>query len=45
VLAPETETRIRQLALEQLAELAEALLDFSGADDLHAWLQVLPPAE
>jgi hypothetical protein len=45
VLAPETETRIRQLALGQLAELAEALLDFSGADDLHAWLQALPPAE
>jgi predicted transposase YdaD len=44
-LAPATETRIRQLTLGQLAQLAEALLDFTGTDDLDTWLQALPSAE
>ena len=30
--------RIQSLPLEQLESLAEALLDFQGADDLEAWL-------
>jgi hypothetical protein len=44
-LAPATVTQIEHLTMEQLGALAEALLDFSDADDLHAWLQALPPAE
>jgi hypothetical protein len=44
-LTPATETRIRQLSLGQLEQLAEALLDFTGTDDLDTWLQALPPAE
>jgi hypothetical protein len=32
------EARIRALPLPQLEALAEALLDFQGADDLNAWL-------
>lgn len=34
-----TQSRIRALPLERLESLAEALLDFQGADDLAAWLQ------
>ena len=30
--------RIQSLPLEQLESLAEALLNFQGADDLAAWL-------
>ncbi|MEB3200279.1 MAG: DUF4351 domain-containing protein [Synechococcaceae cyanobacterium] len=30
---------MRSLPLERLEALAEALLDFRGADDLNAWLQ------
>jgi predicted transposase YdaD len=37
-LSPEQESRIRALPLPQLEALAEALLDFRGADDLKAWL-------
>ncbi len=33
-----TTARIQALPLEQLETLAEALLDFAGADDLAAWL-------
>jgi hypothetical protein len=33
-------TRIQALPLEQLEALGLALLDFSGADDLTAWLAV-----
>ena len=32
------EARIRALPLPELEALAEALLDFQGADDLNAWL-------
>jgi predicted transposase YdaD len=37
-LTPSQEARIRALPLPQLEALAEALLDFKGADDLKAWL-------
>ncbi len=43
VLAPATEHRIRELSMVQLEHLADALLDFGGMDDLHAWLHALPP--
>jgi hypothetical protein len=38
-LDKETSARIETLSTEQLGELGEALLDFSGPDDLAAWLQ------
>ena len=37
-LTPSQEARIGALPLPQLEALAEALLDFQGADDLEAWL-------
>ena len=37
-LSPEQESVIRSLPLERLEVLAEALLDFEGMADLHAWL-------
>ncbi|MFM8937205.1 MAG: DUF4351 domain-containing protein [Vulcanococcus sp.] len=37
-LSEATTTRIQALPLEQLEALAEALLDFTGSADLHAWL-------
>ena len=37
-LTPSQEAPIRALPLPQLEALAEALLDFKGADDLEAWL-------
>ncbi|MFM9101512.1 MAG: DUF4351 domain-containing protein, partial [Cyanobium sp.] len=37
-LTPSQEDRIRALPLPRLEALAEALLDFQGADDLEAWL-------
>jgi predicted transposase/invertase (TIGR01784 family) len=37
-IAPDLEERIRGLSLFQLEELAEALLDFSAANDLTVWL-------
>ena len=37
-LTPSQEARIRALPLPQLEALAEAMLDFKGADDLVAWL-------
>jgi predicted transposase YdaD len=37
-LSPATTARIQALPLEQLEALAEALLEFRGADDLTAWL-------
>jgi predicted transposase/invertase (TIGR01784 family) len=36
---PELQERIQELSIAQLEDLAEALLDFSCADDLVAWLQ------
>ncbi|MEB3332027.1 MAG: DUF4351 domain-containing protein, partial [Synechococcaceae cyanobacterium] len=38
-LSAAQEARIRSLPLERLEALAEALLDFRGAEDLEAWLQ------
>ena len=38
-LTPATTSRIQALPLEQLEALAEALLDFSGPEDLTAWLE------
>ncbi|MCL6751435.1 DUF4351 domain-containing protein [Nostoc sp. CCCryo 231-06] len=40
-VTPELEERIRQLSTTQLEDLAEALLDFSNASDLVAWLNGL----
>ena len=37
-LTDATTARIRALPLEQLEALAEALLDFTGLEDLPAWL-------
>ena len=37
-LSESTTARIQSLPLEQLESLAEAVLDFQGADDLDAWL-------
>jgi hypothetical protein len=37
-LSEATTARIQALPLEKLEELAEALLDFTGAADLAAWL-------
>jgi predicted transposase YdaD len=39
-LSPATTARIQALPLEQLEALGLALLDFSGAEDLTAWLEV-----
>ncbi|MEG4801792.1 Rpn family recombination-promoting nuclease/putative transposase [Microcoleus sp. ARI1-B5] len=38
-LNPDTQTRIGELSIDKLENLAEALLDFSNAEDLTAWLQ------
>ncbi len=38
-VAPEVRSQIELLAVTQLEELAEALLDFSSASDLTTWLQ------
>lgn len=38
-IAPELETQIRALPIDQLEALAEALLDFSEPRDLAAWLE------
>jgi predicted transposase YdaD len=40
-LAAPTSARIEALSLQQLEELALALLDFRGAEDLRAWLEPL----
>ncbi|BAY08525.1 DUF4351 domain-containing protein [Calothrix sp. NIES-2098] len=37
-LTPKLEEQIRQLPTTQLEDLAEALLDFTNAEDLVAWL-------
>ena len=38
-IEPETENSIRQLGLEELEELGDAVLDFKHPSDLTAWLQ------
>jgi hypothetical protein len=38
-IAPEAESQIQALSLEQLEALGEALLDFGSPDDLRVWLQ------
>lgn len=38
-ISPETENCIRQLDLEELEELGDAVLDFNQQSDLTAWLQ------
>ncbi len=38
-LTPELQERIQRFSVEQLEELGEALLDFTGLDDLTTWLQ------
>jgi predicted transposase/invertase (TIGR01784 family) len=39
-LEPQVNERIQRLAIPQLEDLGEALLDFSNASDLAAWLQL-----
>jgi predicted transposase/invertase (TIGR01784 family) len=39
-IEPEIEIRLRQLSLEQIESLAEAMFDFTSPQDLSAWLQV-----
>ena len=38
-LSPELQERIQSLSLNQLENLAEALLDFTAMEDLLNWLQ------
>ena len=38
-LSPELDEQIRSLSLESLEDLGEALLDFTGVEDLVAWLR------
>ncbi len=38
-MAPEMRAQIRSLSLAKLESLGEALLDFTGADDLSEWMQ------
>ena len=38
-IAPDLETQIRNLSLDQLESLGEALLDFSEPADLATWLE------
>ena len=40
-LSAATTARIQSLPLEQLDDLAEALLDFQGPNDLTAWLAAI----
>ncbi len=37
-LSPSLLARVQSLSLEQLEELGDALLDFSGVEDLETWL-------
>ncbi|MCU0567910.1 MAG: DUF4351 domain-containing protein [Oculatellaceae cyanobacterium Prado106] len=39
LLSDEVRSQISQLSIAQLDDLAEALLDFSSAEDLTTWLQ------
>ena len=41
-IQPETENCIRQLSVEELENLGEAVLDFNHPSDLTAWLQANP---
>ena len=40
-LTQENRQRIEALSLEELENLAEALLDFTNMNDLHVWLEAL----
>jgi predicted transposase/invertase (TIGR01784 family) len=40
-ISPEIQAEIEALSLEQLEALAEALLDFSGVEDLVSWLETI----
>jgi predicted transposase/invertase (TIGR01784 family) len=42
---PDIESRIRQLPIDKLENLAEAMLDFSNAEDLTAWLEANSPKD
>ena len=39
-LSPQLQQRVQSLCLNQLEALGEALLDFTGMEDLLNWLQV-----
>jgi hypothetical protein len=38
-IAPDIQSRIRRLSIEELENLGEAVLDFTSASDLTVWLQ------
>ena len=38
-ISPETQARVQQLVVPELEDLSEALLDFTGAQDLEEWLR------
>ena len=38
-IQPETENSIRQLGIQELEELGDAVIDFNKPSDLTAWLQ------
>ncbi|WP_293132590.1 Rpn family recombination-promoting nuclease/putative transposase [Microcoleus sp. bin38.metabat.b11b12b14.051] len=40
---PDVQTQIAELSIDKLNDLTEALLDFSNAEDLTAWLQANSP--
>lgn len=42
---PDFESRIRHLPINKLENLAEAMLDFSNAEDLTAWLEANSPKD
>jgi predicted transposase YdaD len=42
---PDFESRIRQLPIDKLENLAEAMLDFSNAEDLTGWLEANAPKD
>jgi hypothetical protein len=43
-VSPTTEAQISGLLLSQVENLGEALLDFSGLEDLEVWLRSQPVA-
>ncbi|MEG5034722.1 Rpn family recombination-promoting nuclease/putative transposase [Microcoleus sp. AT3-D2] len=42
---PDIENRIQQLSIDKLENIAEAMLDFSNAEDLTAWLEANSPKD
>lgn len=44
-LDPDSQTKISKLPIDKLENLAEAMLDFSNAEDLTAWLEANSPKD